>query len=360
MKLRILFANFFISAIMLLGAFSSNAQVKKNIDYSGFFDSYYYPQKYSLIAGVSVPFYFGDVCSSLGCTTISPGFTIGGGIKLWPRVYFGGEFNYFSLGATDKNDDRSFTFSSKNYELLALGRYYFIEDIIRKHNDLNKKPILFKPYGTLGIGLNYLKPTAIGIIDSTLYDLNTFENQSYPKLVLAIPVGVGFQFDVSKRVHLIAEALYRVTFSDYVDGISTTANPAVNDAYMSINLKVQYNPFAKRMKRKVKKIDPELIDTGFSNDNSGSSEPEVNEETAPENTEENNPEYQEGGEGDYNEGGDETPTEDEVIDESVPEEEVVEEKEETTEPTGEQYDEDGFLISEPEEDSSEEDSDDGW
>ena len=358
MKLRTLFANFFISAVLLLGAFTANAQLKQNIDYSGFFDSYYYHQKYSLVAGVSVPFYFGDLCSSLGCTTISPGFTIGGGVKLWPRVYFGAEFNYFSLEATDEQtENRSYSFTSKNYELLALGRYYFVEDIIRKHHDIKKKPKFLKPYGTLGIGLNYLNPTATGIINDTLYDLNEFEEQSYPKLILAIPVGIGFQFDVSKRVHVIAEGLYRLTFSDYVDGVSETANKGANDSYMSFNLKVQYNPFAKRMKRKVKKIDPETINIGSYSDSTGGSTSDPIEETSPSDINQDNSEYQEGGSTESEETIDESPSEEVTVDEATPEEEENKVKEEPVE----QYDEDGFLISEPEQDNSDEESDDdGW
>jgi len=364
MRLRTLLANFFISAIMLFGAFNSNAQLKKNIDYSGFFDSYYYHQKYSFVVGVNIPFYFGDLCSSLGCTKLSPGFTVGGGIKLWPRVYFGGEFNYFKLGASDEQNNRSYNFSSSNYELLAIGRYYFIEDIIRKHHDLKNKPKLFKPYGTLGIGVNYANPVATGTINDTLYDLNDLEQQNYPKFIMAIPVGIGLQFDISKRVHLIAEGLYRLTFSDYLDGISTTANSSANDAYMSFSVKVQYNPFAKRMKRKVKKIDPETIYVGSSSDSTAASsspqEPSENTTTKETTTEGNSSEYQEGGAKEYQEGGEESPTED-IIEEETPSESSDEvEKEEST---GEQYDEDGFLISEPEEEeeeNTEEDSDDGW
>ena len=358
MRFRTLLANFSITALLLFTSLHSNAQLKKDIDYSGFFDSYYYHQKYSFVAGVNIPFYFGDLCSSLGCTTISPGFTVGGGMKLWPRVYFGAEFSYFKMSASDEPDGRQFSFTSSNYELIGLGRYYFVEDIVRKHHDLKKKPKKLKPYGTLGVGVNYASPTATGIINDTLYDLNDFEEQSYPKFILAIPVGLGLQYDLSKRVHIIAEGLYRFTLSDYVDGVSKTANSNANDAYMTFNLKVQYNPFAKRAKRKHKKIDPETIDIGSpsSDSTSGSGDPleNVNERTE-ENTDS---EYQEGGTDEYNEGGTDTPTE-EVIEEAV--EEVVDDAVEEAET--EQYDENGFLISEPvEEDNSEEevDDDDGW
>ena len=74
-----------------------------------------------------------------------------------------------------------------------------------------------------------------------------------------------------------------------------------------------------------------------------------------------NSEYQEGGDTDYNVEETDTPSSEEstVKDEDNTEEIIKEE--ESTKPVGEQYDEDGFLISDPEEDNSEEESsDDGW
>lgn len=355
MKLRILLANFLITSVLLTGSFDAQAQLKRDIDYSGFFDSYYYHQKYSFVAGVNMPFYFGDLCSSLGCTKLTPGITVGGGIKLWPRVYFGGEFSYFSLEADDEQSDRNYSFTSKNYELLAVGRYYLVEDIIRKHMDIKKKPKLVKPYLTAGIGLNYANPTATATLNDTIvYDLNELEEESFPKLIVAVPVGLGFQFDLSRRVHLIAEGMYRLTFSDYLDGISKTASSDANDAYLTLNLKVQYNPFAKRMKRKQKKIDPELIKIEYSDSTSSNSSPKAK----PSESQDDKKEYQEGGINDeYNEG--EAPSSED--EETITEEEIIEKVEEAVE---EQYDEDGFLITDPEEKPEEESNDDyydeGW
>ena len=363
MKLRALLASFSLAVITFLSSYTASAQLKKNLDYSGFFDSYYYHQKYSFVAGANLPFYFGDLCSGFGCNSISPGFTIGAGIKLWPRVYFGGDFNYFTLSTGDKEPDRGFSFSSANYELLAYGRYYLIEDIVRKHRDLKKKPKFFKPYLMAGIGLNYANVTPGGyIIDSTgtgdTLSVADYEGQNYPKLIFNVPLGVGFQFDVSRRVNILLEGVYRFTLSDYVDGVSLAAGADKNDSYLTFNLKVQYNPWAKRMKRKRKKVDPENIhvvyDSTSSTGNSSETTPSEGEDIDLTNT----------GEGDSYEGG----VEESGID-NGPEGEQGVETEESTEPSGEEgveteedeYYEGGFEEeSSEEEQSSEEDYDDGW
>lgn len=58
------------------------------------------------------------------------------------------------------------------------------------------------------------------------------QTQKYPKVALAIPFGGGLQWDINETTALGAELGLRKTFTDYLDGVSATANPKSNDYYI--------------------------------------------------------------------------------------------------------------------------------
>lgn len=54
-----------------------------------------------------------------------------------------------------------------------------------------------------------------------------------PKLLPVVPVGIGVQIALTKKLSLIAETSYRLTRTDYLDGFSKAANPGFYDHYQS-------------------------------------------------------------------------------------------------------------------------------
>lgn len=337
---------------LLLTVASADAQLKKGIDYSGFFDTYYHPDLWSFNAGVGLPLYYGDLCDSfIGCKG-GMSYVVGAGFKPWPKVMFGADFYYTTLSATDAYESRNISFNSKNMELAMYGRYYIKDDIIRRHTDMFKKTSVFKPYALLGISGLYYSPTAV--YTDTITGLTTTVNEgvTYPRIGLGIPVGIGASFDITRRVSILAEAVYRYTFTDLLDGVSTlNGNPGAKDSYMTIDLKVQWTPWAPRLKKKKQKTPKEIyVDFGEGDSTAAGSDSTVVEEKDSEmdyyeqllkEEEEKNAPAESEGEYYYDEEG------------------SSEESEESSdEPAGEKYDEEGYLIEDDSTDTDSSSSDD--
>ncbi len=60
------------------------------------------------------------------------------------------------------------------------------------------------------------------------------------KLIPVVPVGAGVRYHVSDRIVLNLEAAYRFMHNDYVDGFSKSANPGLNDHYLSLTIGAAY------------------------------------------------------------------------------------------------------------------------
>lgn len=233
----------YFSLLLLLVLTSTlvNAQSgnKRTIEYSGFFDSYYWRGPWSFTAGVSVPLYSGDLCDGLDCNEINTGFLFGIGYKVWPRVFFGGEVHSFTLGAKSTKQGPYLSMNSNLIGMKIFGRFYLREDIIHRHSQINKKPKVFKPYFLLGVSTFYANAEVLKT------DNSAFTNGG--ALILAVPVGIGFSFDFSRRFSAILEVHGDYTLSDKLDGINAGGS---NDAFIMAEVKLQYSPWAKRLKPK--------------------------------------------------------------------------------------------------------------
>lgn len=252
-----------LSSLLLTCVCLSYAQQKKGIEYSGFFDSYYFrgPIAFTFDAGTNL--YFGD----LSDRKIGPNISIGANYKLWPRVTFGGEFTYISASANDHVTTRGYTYKGTNYGLTAYGKFYLREDIVRKHFQLKKKK-KFKPY--LQVGITGL------LFSATTTDSNgdKLTQQAETPVTLAIPAGFGADFIISNRISIAPEFLYYYTFSDNIDNVSKDNAIGVSsakDSYLTMGIKLTYSPFSPRKKpKKLSSKELELLTEN--NNNSGSSE----------------------------------------------------------------------------------------
>lgn len=63
---------------------------------------------------------------------------------------------------------------------------------------------------------------------------------SLPKVIPVLPIGVGLSFAISSQVSLNAEATYRFTATDYLDGFKYAANPKRKDSYYGLCIGISY------------------------------------------------------------------------------------------------------------------------
>ncbi|HTQ66080.1 MAG TPA: hypothetical protein VMI12_14875 [Puia sp.] len=94
-----------------------------------------------------------------------------------------------------------------------------------------------RPYGVIGVGVFHFNPQGSYVDPNTgqtswvyLQPLHT-EGQGFPEYPnrkeysltqLNIPMGVGIKYYFSDKLNLSVELLYRKTFTDYIDDVSTT------------------------------------------------------------------------------------------------------------------------------------------
>lgn len=246
-----------LSAILLLGSVTFGQKGK--LEYSGFFDSYYYKGKQNLnfTGNLGIGFYRGDLCEM--CFKPGLGFGLGANYKMWPRVMFGTEFHYLRLTGTDEEFRRNLSFESTILDFSIYGRFFLVDDVIRVAADRGRKPKFLKTYVVAGIGLINYSAKSSFTQPSPPTDTSLFyeENIGYPRTSFVIPVGLGFSWRISNRFSLITEASYRITFTDYLDDVSERGNPDKNDGYGMIDLKLQYSPFAPRKKKKKSMAPPD-------------------------------------------------------------------------------------------------------
>jgi hypothetical protein len=269
----------FALLVTVLWSFALNGQMKKGIEYSGFFDSYYWRGPISITGGFGLASYAGDLCSDFSCSKIKPQFNLGVGYKLWPRVFIGGELNRFKLAATDVFPNRGFVFESKNTELAAYVNFYLLEDIVKRHNDLFTTKKIIKPYVHLGLSTMRYNVT----VNATETD--------FPKYTFLIPVGAGLLVDYTPRVKFSLEAAYKFSFSDYLDGVSELASTEKNDGFGVLRAKVIYTPMAKRVHPKAMKLDEEEKEKWSNYYSQDSTKPAPKPATEPD-PEEQDPYYQ--------------------------------------------------------------------
>jgi len=61
-----------------------------------------------------------------------------------------------------------------------------------------------------------------------------------PRALFSVPVGIGAEYPISNRFSVNIETSYRFIFSDYLDGFSHSANPALRDHYHSTSAGIIY------------------------------------------------------------------------------------------------------------------------
>jgi hypothetical protein len=228
----------------------------------------------SVFGSVGTANYYGDLCDNFAC--IHPRPNIGAGViyRLSDKVSSKSELNYLRLASNDVWPGRNFSFRSGNVELYTSIMYDYYEFT----KNMRKRKLL-SPYIFAGLGLVTYNPRAE--LNGKWYNLRSLrtEGKSYGFLTPIIPIGIGVKIKHTRSWDFLAEAGYRITFTDHIDDVSSfkfkplgefdkqeaaelsnrtgqgdafqgyRGNPKKNDGYVVVSVKARYTFTSKNVYR---------------------------------------------------------------------------------------------------------------
>lgn len=193
-------------------------------------------QDYDLGVFAGASFYRGDLTPTAvnGLRGTRPAIGVLGRLNLHPNFALRGNLNLGYIAAydrlnnpgTDANSDgrraRKLSFHAPVIELSGM-----LEINLMKYIAGSKK-YKFAPYLFGGVALAYTAPKAYFRGDRvSLINVPTEPGKSYSAIKLAIPFGAGLKYNISKNWTLGVEFGPRLTFTDYLDDVSTTYNTSL-------------------------------------------------------------------------------------------------------------------------------------
>jgi Domain of unknown function (DUF6089) len=103
----------------------------------------------------------------------------------------------------------------------------------------------FTPFLFVGAAVATTKPQpdlahSIVALPEYVNGIEADVNAQYPNIHGALPFGLGIKYQVRPYLTLAVEAGFRITFTDYLDGISFSANPGKNDRYKFSSITLSY------------------------------------------------------------------------------------------------------------------------
>jgi hypothetical protein len=222
--------------------------------------------KYELIGGIGPTGFLGDLGGSnqMGTHFLrdynfnSTRFNVNAGIrykKITSAFGFKGLLTYAMVSGndaltTDKiRHNRNLNFRSPIVELSVQAEYYFIGEKTKNLYSIGglhskKKSRKLTAYLFSGIGVFYYNPKEE--LKGTWYSVRQYhtEGQGLPggpkqfsNFNVAIPIGLGARYAVTKLLSIGAELSVRKTFTDYIDGVS-------GRYYDKVKLQQAYGPTA--------------------------------------------------------------------------------------------------------------------
>ncbi len=212
--------------------------------------------RYEFVGGVGPSGFLGDLGGSYGTgnhfvkdyNLFSSRYCLDGGVRYKTNARFAVK-SMLSLAMVSGSDalskdaireNRNLNFRSPIIELSIQAEYYFISEVAKNLYSIGglssrKKRRKLSLYAFGGIGTFYYNPKEQ--LNGTWYSVRKYhvEGQGLPggakqfsNFSVAIPVGLGFKEQVNKRWSVGCEFGLRKTFTDYIDGVSTTYyNPAL-------------------------------------------------------------------------------------------------------------------------------------
>jgi len=206
----------FLLATSFTGFTQQNAgQQNKQVDF------------YSLSLGAGTANYFGDLINpgDFG----QPGLNITATLEYqWkPNWSLRTNLNYFHISgddrfADDDRQERNLSFYSNNWEWNVTVHYNFLK--VPEEGYAKRKTV--NGYVFTGPGLVFINPRATRSNGRSvdLHNLQT-EGTKYSNVQFVIPFGLGAKIKIDPSFNILLEGGYRLTFSDYLDDISSKDYP---------------------------------------------------------------------------------------------------------------------------------------
>lgn len=178
--------------------------------------------------------YFGDLKDPKEYMDAKPNISLGAEYLFDKQFSARAEITWFRLSGDDSEsalsgkNNRNLSFRSDNFEANVVGVFNLYPKGRRFYQRSE-----FNPYGFAGLGFLYFNPK--GEVPATDWDgaplaeagkyialqpIKT-EGVAYSRMALVIPFGVGLKYKVNPFVDIALEAGYRLTFTDYLDDVST-------------------------------------------------------------------------------------------------------------------------------------------
>jgi hypothetical protein len=138
---------------------------------------------------------------------------------------------------------RNFKFSTPVTELSSTVIFNFLGE----NNSDNFHRV--SPYVFAGAGATFLNikrdwsnvdTTVFNSKSAVMVGLGTDTTHSLPGIIPVLPVGAGLRFIIGPQLSLNAEATYRFTANDYLDGFKYSGNPKRNDSYYGFSVGINY------------------------------------------------------------------------------------------------------------------------
>ncbi len=203
--------------------------------------------QFGLTGGLFI--YQGDLSPSVIGSYRTPGFTVnafvdypvGTAISVRASLAYGKlRGNDGAYNEPEWRAHRGFRFNASVLELSGHLLWYPIG------NDRKWAPYLFGGPGLSLLSINRDWSRFNGeyfVSEPALQEgLNKDLERRLPTIIPVLPVGAGIQFDLIPSLALIAETGYRFSNTDYLDGFSQSANPALKDHYLNHSVGILFRP----------------------------------------------------------------------------------------------------------------------
>lgn len=172
--------------------------------------------------GTGVSSYYGELKEAKRQIDPSLNLTLGLQYYMTNRISVRADLTWFRLSGDDADAtdlskyNRNLSFVANNIELSATGAVNLLPNGQRFY----QRPVI-NLYAFAGIGLLYSNPKAE--YDGKKYALQKLETEGvhYSRFQPVIPAGLGVRVMVSPFFNIAVEAGYRITFTDYLDDVST-------------------------------------------------------------------------------------------------------------------------------------------
>ena len=144
------------------------------------------------------------------------------------------------ITGSDENDDgslrsRGWSFESNLLEVAATGEYHPLGRVRYGETGIFQRQL--SPYGFVGVGMVHFDPE---VMVSKAEDDGLFPEQDFSPTSFTVPFGLGLRADLLESLSLGFEGGWRVTFNDYIDGVSANGNSDKNDLYIFLGATISY------------------------------------------------------------------------------------------------------------------------